>query len=75
MPMRGYSEDPNAGTYVGNAHLDSIIFYANSASPPSDNFPVQGYIVGKTKSIWAYNRCTAADFGISPTYEQLFTSP
>ena len=73
--MRGYSEDPNAGTFAGNEHLDSIIYYGYISSLPSDNFPVQGYVVGKTKSIWAYNRCSAPDFGISPTYESLFTSP
>ena len=75
-PMRGYSEDPNSSSYQGNQHLDSIIYFADSSvSSSDDNFPVNGYIVGKTASIWSYNSCTAQDFEISPSYERLFTSP
>ena len=50
--LKGLSEDPNASSYVGNPHLASIIYTQNS---DADNFPVKGYIVGGSKSIWSYN--------------------
>ena len=70
--MRGLSESPNATSYSGNRHLASIIYAQNS---DSNNFPVQGYIVGGTKSIWSYNSCLQPDFGLNQSYEELFTSP
>ena len=66
-PMHGYSEDPTAIPFMGNAHLDSIIYQVDSSA--SDNFPVKGYLVGKTKSIWTFNACNAPDFGLTPAYE------
>ena len=65
--LKGFSEDPNATSYVGNGHKSAIIYAENSQS---GNFPVKGYMVGATKSIWAYNSCVSPDFGKDgSTYE------
>ena len=70
--MRGLSEDPNQTvSYAGNPHLSSIIYAQNS---DSDNFPVKGYLVGGTTSIWSYNACQEDEFDL-PGYEKIFTSP
>ena len=72
-PLKGFSEDPTAGTYAGNPHLASIIYAVNT---DTYDMPVKGYIVGSTRSIWAWNDCLAPDFGVtSESYQQLFTSP
>ena len=60
-PIKGLSEDPNAASFVGNPHLNSIIYAENSGAP--DDFPVKGYIVGGTRSLWSYSDCVAPDFG------------
>lgn len=72
-PFKGMSEDPNAGAYVGLGHTQAIIYAEN---PASGDFPVLGYIVGKTKSVWQYSMCNAPDFGFSASsYQQAMTSP
>ena len=69
--IKGFSSNPNADQWT--AHSDSIIYATNS---DSDNFPVRGYIVGRTTSLWGYSECVAPDFGINTgSYEQLYTSP
>ena len=70
-PMNSYRVDPS-NSASASIHTDSLIYFANTASSPPDNFPVKGYIVGATKSIWAYNPCAASP---ASTYEQLFASP
>lgn len=40
------------------SQYDSLIYMAHTVSPPANNFPVQGYIVGRTRTIFAYNKCT-----------------
>ena len=61
--LKGLSEDPNASSYSGNPQYMGLIYAELSQS---GNFPVQGYIVGGTKSVWTYNgACTSADFGVS----------
>ena len=71
--MQGLSENPNETPYyTPNRHLASIIYAQNS---DSNNFPVYGYIVGGTQSIWSYNSCQQSDFGLNLSYEQLFASP
>ena len=72
-PLRGLSDDPTAAVYAGNPHLDSIIYATNS---DANDFPVKGYIVGTTNSVWTWNDCIAPDFN-KPTagYEQIVASP
>ena len=57
--MLGFSEDPNQqySPFLGNKHLDSIIYAVNTDSSATDgtNFPVRGYMVGGTRSIWAHD--------------------
>ena len=72
-PLKGLSEDPNAGSYSGLPHLDSIIYDTNS---DAKDFKVKAWIVGGTKSVWAYDDCLAPDFGITvESYKQLVASP
>lgn len=72
-PLKGFSEDPTAASYVGNAHIASILFAENT---DSYDFPAKGFIAGGAKSIWAWNDCLAPDFGVTTeSYQQLFTSP
>lgn len=72
-PMKGLTQDPNLASPIGIPHVNSIIFAENS---DSSDFPVKGYIVGGTKSLWSYSSCVAPDFGfLTPSYSQIFTSP
>ena len=76
--MQGFNEDPNAtfsSNFNNNPHLDSIIYEVNNVDSSSNNFPVRGYMVGGTQSIWAYNSCIVPEFDMHGSYEQLFTSP
>ena len=75
-PIKEFSDNPNTTTpVVTNPHLNSIIYAENTSSDPND-FPVKGYIVGGTTSIWSYSDCRASDFGwAEPSYIQMFSSP
>ena len=54
FPMKIFSDSPVPSGGTGYTGTDSIIYAVN---PDSDNFPVKGYVVGKTMSIWAFNSC------------------
>ena len=75
-PLRGFSEDPNAGedAYLGNAHKHAVIYAEHS---DRSNFPVLGYLVGGKSSVWAYSgACSAPDFNLSSgAYLKLVSSP
>ena len=62
-PMRGLSEEPNASMmdYLGNTSIRSIIYAEQEDYDPDrpKNFPVKGYLVGGTNSIWAHSICDA----------------
>ena len=60
--LKGFSEDPTAGTYTGNAHRASVIYAVNT---DAYDMPAKGYIAGSARSIWAWNDCLAPDFGIT----------
>lgn len=71
--IKGWSENPEAAAYAGNAHLAALIYGVNS---DTNDFPVYGYMVGGVSSVWTYDDCLAPDFGISvESYLQLVTSP
>ena len=72
-PLKGLSENPNAAVYAGLPHLDSVIYATNS---DAKDFKVKAWIVGGSKSVWAYDDCLAPDFGITvESYKQLVATP
>ena len=74
-PIKGWSEDPSAGTYVGNSIFDAVIYAVNPGTN-DDDFPVYGFMVGQAKTVWTYNDCLAPDFGRTvETYDKLVDSP
>ena len=61
-PIKGLSsENPNSSPFAGRLypHLNSLIYAVNTNG---DDFPVKGYIVGSTKSIWSYSDCVDPNF-------------
>ena len=75
--MAGLSTDPNGtGQNQGELTVQNALIYAESLSSDPNVFPVKGYIVGGTNTIWSYSDCIAPDFGSTePHYEKLFSSP
>lgn len=69
-PMPGFGEDPNSQSF--KSFWGSVIYAENPNT--GDDFPVKGFLVGSTRSIWGYNGCNAPDFGISFSYDNLFSS-
>ena len=64
-PMYNLSENPNLATpSSGNPPLDSIIYAINDSSGYDNDLPVKGYLVGGTKSIWAFDQCEIDDLNI-----------
>ena len=68
-PIREFSDDPNITPPVfSNPHKNSIIYAEKTSNNPND-FPVKGFIVGGTSSIWSFSDCRAPDFGFDkPSY-------
>ena len=54
FPMKIFSESPLPSGGTGYSNTDSVIYEVNL---DPDNFPVKGFVVGRTKSIWAFNSC------------------
>ena len=73
--INGFDSTPNNAASFGIGHLDALIYAEDLVAAANNNFPVKGYIVGKTNAIWTYNdRCNEPDFGVTPSYASLFSS-
>ena len=76
-PLKVYSENPMAGTYLGNPPVDVILYdLITDVDELKNDLPVRGFLGGSTQKIWAWDDCLMPDFGIiTESYRQMISSP